>query len=368
MVIEVVVEPRGSMHNLPSISCLVQEHSVRRANIAAGVLVFWVTTGCSDRGPTLLTFDAPNADVFADGRSSVRIPVHAAGGSQLDAHDLTVRLQSTNGHGEVSLQAEPLAVVYSAGVMPGTIMLSLSGKHVQPASIAITARSAFQDSFGDGTPDFLRLDSVTDRQAFRHWFTLIAERQAFVGTSLPKEISDCAALLRYSYREALRHHDAAWAKDMAFDAGPAAADVGKYQYPYTPVGPRLFRVAQGPFAPADLNDGTFAEFADVKTLVTANAHLIGRDLRKALPGDLIFFRQFEQRSPFHSMIFVGHSNYGPGEDWVVYHTGPDGSWPGEMRRVSLKSLLEHPDARWRPLPGNRNFLGVYRWNILREAN
>jgi uncharacterized protein YfaT (DUF1175 family) len=259
-------------------------------------------------------------------------------------------------------------VVYSAGVLPGTVMVSLSGKHVQPAAIAITARPDDQDTFGDGTPDFLRLDSVTDRQAFRHWFILIAERQTFAAPGLPKEISDCAALLRYSYREALRHHDAAWAKDMAFDAVPVAADVAKYQYPYTPVGPRLFRVAQGAFTPEDLNDGTFAEFADVKSLVIANAHLIGRDVRKALPGDLIFFRQFEQQSPFHSMIFVGHSNFGSGEDWVVYHTGPDGSWPGEMRRVSLSSLLEHPDARWRPVPGNRNFLGVYRWNILREAN
>jgi hypothetical protein len=67
------------------------------------------------------------------------------------------------------------------------------------------------------------------------------------------------------------------------------------------------------------------------------------------------------------MIFVGHSSFGPGDDWVVYHTGPDGKWPGEIRRVALQSLLNHPDPRWRPVPGNRNFLGVYRWNILREA-
>ena len=87
-----------------------------------------------------------------------------------------------------------------------------------------------------------------------------------------------------------------------------------------------------------------------------------------LPGDLLFFRQFEQRSPFHSMIFVGHSEWGPGEDWVVYHTGSDGAWAGEIRRVPLRSLLEHPDARWRPVAGNANFLGVYRWNILREAH
>ncbi len=41
---------------------------------------------------------------------------------------------------------------------------------------------------------------------------------------------------------------------------------------------------------------------------------------------------------------------------------------GEMRRLLLSDLLHHPDARWRPLPDNANFLGVYRWNILREGD
>jgi uncharacterized protein len=31
-------------------------------------------------------------------------------------------------------------------------------------------------------------------------------------------------------------------------------------------------------------------------------------------------------------------------------------------------LLHHPDPRWRPLKENANFLGVYRWNILREGD
>ena len=208
---------------------------------------------------------------------------------------------------------------------------------------------------------------MTDRQAFRHWFTAIAEHQAFAGPQLPAEINDCAALLRYSYREAMRRHDAAWVKTANLGSLPIAADVAKYQYPYTPVGPRLFRVQEGLFAAQDLNDGTFAEFADVKTLVLFNAQFISRDVHRALPGDLIFYRQLEQESSFHSIIFVGHSNFGRGEDWVVYHTGPNGSWPGEMRRVQLSSLIAHPDPRWHPVPGNRNFLGVYRWNILREV-
>ena len=53
--------------------------------------------------------------------------------------------------------------------------------------------------------------------------------------------------------------------------------------------------------------------------------------------------------------------------WVVYHTGPIHNGKGEMRRLTMSDLLHHPDARWRPLNENANFLGVYRWNILREG-
>jgi hypothetical protein len=54
--------------------------------------------------------------------------------------------------------------------------------------------------------------------------------------------------------------------------------------------------------------------------------------------------------------------------WVVYHTGPIHHGKGEMRRLLVSDLLHHPDARWRPLKENANFLGVYRWNILREGD
>jgi len=50
---------------------------------------------------------------------------------------------------------------------------------------------------------------------------------------------------------------------------------------------------------------------------------------------------------------------------VVYDTGEDRGKPGELRRVALAELVDHPQPQWRPLPGNPNFLGVYRWNILR---
>ena len=97
--------------------------------------------------------------------------------------------------------------------------------------------------------------------------------------------------------------------------------------------------------------------------MTLNTHFIGRRVGEARPGDLLFYRQLEQNSQYHSMIVAGQYS-----DTVVYHTGPIGSAKGEMRVVAMEDLLHHPDARWRPLPENSNFLGVYRWNILRDPD
>jgi hypothetical protein len=218
------------------------------------------------------------------------------------------------------------------------------------------------DFYGDGTPDFLRLHSAADRLAFRAWFAALADSAAALPPErLPKEIDDCAALLRWSYRGALHAHDEAWRTRQPIDELPALASVAQYAYPLTPLGAALFRVREGAYAPADLSNGSFAQFADARTLMQRNAYFLTRDVRAAKPGDLLFYRQLEQNSIFHSMILTGMAH-----SWAVYDTGPIGSSRGEVRRVALEDLLTHPDRRWRPLPENTNFLGVYRWNILRE--
>jgi uncharacterized protein YfaT (DUF1175 family) len=254
-----------------------------------------------------------------------------------------------------------------AGVLPGRARFDVSFPDSPPASVDLETQLDTEDSLEDGTPDCLRLDSEHDREAFRRWFTFLAEAQYVQQpASRPVEINDCAALIRYAYREALRSHVGGWAAEARLPVVQAFESVSKYEYPHTPLGPSLFRVRQGGFRATDLDDGAFAQFADAKTLWRLNCHFVSRGVAAALPGDLLFFRQGSRgEETFHSMIYLGESRITKdGKRYLLYHTGPADGGPGELRKLSVDELLRFPQSEWRPLAGNPGFLGVYRWNIL----
>ncbi len=260
-------------------------------------------------------------------------------------------------------------VTLRTGVLPGGTVFHLTLPGTPPSAVKLQTVLDVSDSAGDGTPDFLRLHDAADRAAFRRWFTLLAETQFYQIRSSSGEIDDCAALLRYAYRETLRQHDSAWVKSVSLPTAPAAGDIRQYQYPYTPLGTGLFRVREGHFMADDLTNGAFAQFADAKTLWRYNSYFVGRDTARARPGDLLFFRQEGHDLPFHAMIYLGPSQIDSrGPPLVIYHTGPVGRSNGEIRRPTLAQLMDFPDPRWRPVPSNPSFLGVYRWNILRGTD
>lgn len=273
-------------------------------------------------------------------------------------------------------------IAVRAGVSPGPVTIEISAQDTSPQLLRLNTVLDPRDTTGDGTPDFMRLDSPADRRAFRDWFTFLAEYEAFRGNEdLSPEINDCAALIRYAYRESLREHDGQWADELRLQEVPGTSSVLKYRYPHTALGATLFRVKPGPFAPSEIESGAFAQFADAKVLKTLNSYFVSRDLARARAGDLLFFHQPGQRMPFHVMIFLGRSHFEKrtptplqlaetevGANWIVYHTGPTGNWKGEIRRMQISELMRHPDPRWRPWSNNSSFLGIYRWNILREAN
>lgn len=196
----------------------------------------------------------------------------------------------------------------------------------------------------------MRLADASDRAAFRSWFVLLADAQF---ERPAPEVIDCAALVRFAFREALRAHTPEWARRVSLPFAPLFPDVRSAPKADSSGWP-LFRVSTG--TPA-----RYAEFADARTLIRLNARLVSRDPSALQPGDLLYFHQPEQLQPDHLMVFVGRSFFDRQQtDWIVYHTGPIDDGAGEVRKVQLRDLRRHPSARWRPLPSNQQFVGVFR--------
>lgn len=310
----------------------------------------------------------------ADGEGVADLRLRTSDGRALAPSEVSIRFPQGGSQrirvGPVHQEGRDLSARVFAGILPGPVVLEIAAHQLRPAMVRLDLVPSYEDNFGDGTPDFLRLNTTTDRDAFRRWFTLLADYESLLpGEKVAPEINDCAALIRFAYRGALHGHEAGWLAEMGFQTLPSLASPQKYQYPFTPLGANLLRVKAGSFEPEDVSNGAFAQFADVRNLQQLNTHFIGRDVHQARPGDLLFYRQLEQNQPYHSMIFVGRSQLTPEvTELVIYDTGPLGKAAGEIRRTRLADLLQHPSPRWRPVPGNQNFLGVYRWNILREAH
>jgi uncharacterized protein len=203
----------------------------------------------------------------------------------------------------------------------------------------------------DGIPDRAELKTEDDRESFRRWFTAIAEHQFHeISDEWTREQQDCAGLIRFAWREALRTHDRRWFQRFKSFTQPVAPDVRAIALDRNPLGgERLFLT----------DTGSFSEFADARTLMTQNCVFVSQDRRHALAGDLLFYHQpWIQRFPYHVMIYTGQ------DDFVVYHTGGSATDQGEVRKVRLSLLDRHPNARWRPVTHNVHFLGFYRLKIL----
>ena len=220
--------------------------------------------------------------------------------------------------------------------------------------LAAVVGVVFAASLGPGPSAQVRLADESDRAAFRAWFVLLADAQFERQTA---DVTDCAALVRHAVREALRAHTPEWVRLSGLPFTPQFAEVRSAPRAGAD-GLRLFRVTSG-------SSPKYAEFADAKTLVGLNTQPLGRDTRALRAGDLLYFKQPGQREPDHLMVFVGRSHFdSDGDDWVVYHTGPLDSGPGEVRKVRLSTLTQHPAARWRPIASNPNFIGVFRLGLL----
>ncbi len=221
----------------------------------------------------------------------------------------------------------------------------------------------------DGIPETAELRTFNDRESFRRWFTWIGEMQFYkLSDEWNTEQRDCAGLVRFAWRESLRKHDRAWYQRMGENYDPIASDVS-VDLTSEPLRGKLFRTMPGNYSTRDIGEGKFSEFADAQTLKMFNTTFVGRDRQQAQPGDLLFFHQpWVQKFPYHVMLFLGEPRFASenARDWVVYHTGSSPQDAGEVKKVRLSVLDQHPNKRWRPLPNNPNFLGFYRLKILNQ--
>jgi uncharacterized protein YfaT (DUF1175 family) len=239
-----------------------------------------------------------------------------------------------------------------------------------PEAAAKRSKPGLIDLDHDGFPDVAELNTFNDRENFRRWFTWVAEMQFYkLNDQWIADQRDCAGLVRFAWREALRTHDRPWFHRMGENYDPVAPDLSSNIA--TPLNGKLFRTAPGTFSPTDLSEGKFSDFADAQTLKMFNSEFVGRDRGQAKPGDLLFFHQpWVQKFSFHVMIFIGEPRVASegAHDWVVYHTGASPTDEGAVKKVRLAVLDRHPDKRWRPVSTNPNFLGFYRLKILTEPS
>jgi len=205
----------------------------------------------------------------------------------------------------------------------------------------------------------LRLAGEADRKAVRRWIAWLAETLFAMQPKLPPDVKDCSGFVRFCFRESLKRHDRQWAEALGLEGIPALRDAASAIRIHARLGGAVFRVRPGGYRPGDERNGSYRHFADAGHLMRYNCRKVAGELAAARQGDVLFYRQLTAQQPYHSMVVT--------EGAVVYHTGPEGSWAGEVRRLEYDELRQHPRPKWRPVAGNPNFLGVYGWNLLERG-
>jgi uncharacterized protein len=176
---------------------------------------------------------------------------------------------------------------------------------------------------------------------FRGWMVRIINEQLRQGPTPRWFHRDCAGLVRFAVVEAVRPHDERWlaSNGMSSRGLPPSLDLDPRQRE------RLRGWTQ--------LDGTHGAFATTQVMIERNARFVSKDLNLALPGDLLFFDQGDDQ---HLMVWMGRS--------IAYHTGTETPTDSGLRAVTLDHLMHWKDTRWRPEPGNPNFVGVFRLAFL----
>ena len=355
---------------------------------ARGVLVgamALVVLSCS-REPAMLELTPSETELLASGMDMTRVTITAVTESGRTARGFsgTVSL-SLSGDGAELITGKSVVLdrgvgeaVLTTTLTPGDVVLSAEAEGLTSDEVTLEVAPSYRDADGDGFADVMELTGDTDRLNFRRWLCAVAESQVYEKNRRWSDATtDCAGFVRFAYIEALKVHDESFFAGYSALASPSSPDVKKYNYPDVPlVGTAVFRTADGAFDPSDLEPdaGIFSPSATAGVLLSYNVTSLGKSDAAVLPGDLLFFFNPDNPSmPYHTMIYLGEwgaevdeetGEFTGDQDWLVYHTGPRESDQGEVRKVRLSTLMQHPDERWRPVMENDHFLGYFRFKIL----
>lgn len=205
--------------------------------------------------------------------------------------------------------------------------------------LAALPRLALALRAGDAAPG-VQLDREQSRR-FRAWLTRLVEEQ--VRRPNPRWTHrDCAGLVRFAAAEAFSVHDDAWRQHNGF--------IGVSLPPPLELGAAQRQLLRNRWL---TEKGEMSAFASAAALIQHNSRFLGRDYAQAEAGDLLFYDQGDDQ---HLMVWMG--------GWLAYHTGSVTQDDNGLRAVSIKDLLQWKDTRWRPLAGNPNFAGLYRFSFL----
>lgn len=237
----------------------------------------------------------------------------------------------------------------------GSISLNYDGLYIYSRNYEYSFKQ-WQDENSDGYPDAMTLYGE-DAENFIRWFLNIAIYQ-FLEPSpkWPENQRDCAGLIRFAFKEALKKHDESWYRNTGINLElwrektgvdlKNIPDVQAYNYPNVPKAGAFIFIA----------GSELSTYANAYTLLKYNTRFISRNLEDARPGDLLFF-QHPNPLTFHSMIYTG--------DGLIYHTGPESEIdPGKIKLWKVEDYLRLMPVQWLPISENTYFLGVYRFKIL----
>jgi uncharacterized protein len=353
-------------------------------------LLALITASCYGN-PEMLEVTTSKEKIYANGEETLTVMIRAVDdkGRTSKGEEISVDV-SVSGADVVMIGNVP--VTLEDGIKELTIIstFDVGGVEIRASADGLKTGVAdflvvedYRDGDEDGFPDVVELFGDTDRLNFRRWFCAVGESQVYEKNRRWADINnDCAGLIRFAYSEALKVHNARFFSGYGALVNPANPDIKKYNYPDVPLlRENIFRTKDGAFTIDDTkaDELKFSPSATAGHLLLYNVVSMDRGGEGVLPGDLIFyFNPDNPKMPYHVMIFLGEWGTegdvddvdGDGDkdlidgDWVVYHTGPRETDNGEVRKVRLSTLMQHPERRWRPTVENENFLGYFRLKIL----